>query len=357
MAHAVDQARFVKGLLVQQILEILPHLVLILPVPYVLLHVLKHLHHLDIGTAMLGTLQRGQGRRHTGVGVGSGGSYQVGSKGGVVTAAVLGMEGQTDIQHMGLPEGIGGIRPQQGEDVLCRRQFRPGRVDVQAAAALIVIGLIAVDAEHGEQGNKLDALAHDIGQRDVVGPVIVGGQVEDTAGQGVHDVMAGRLQNYVPHKIVGEGTIVRQLLGKPVQFLLGGQLAQQKQIGGLLKTKAPLLQSACHQLLHVHAAVIQLALTGNLLSVHDLLGHNIGDLGQSGKHTLTVQITQAPLHIVLYKIAWIDAAVFFCHSRQALDFRRNITVIRIACHEKPPFSSHTQGTTPLPISSLLTIMP
>ena len=357
VAHAVDQARLVKGLLVEQGLEVVAHLVLVLPVPDGLLHVLKHLHHLDVGAAVPGALQGGQGGRHAGVGIGTGGGDHMGGKGGVVAAAVLGMEGQTDIQHMGLPEGIGGVGPQQGEDILRRGQLRPGGVDIQAAAALVVPGLIAVDAEHGEQGDELDALAHHIGQGDVVGPVVVGGQVEHAAGQGVHNVVAGGLEDDIPHKVIGQGAVVGQLLGEAVQLLLGGQLAQQQQVGGLLKAEAALLQGAGHQILHIYAPVVQLALAGQLLAVYHLLGNNIGDLGEAGKHALAVQVTQAPFHIILYVIARVDPAVFLRHARQGLDLRRNVAIVGIACHKKPPFSSLTGESAPLSFGSLLTIMP
>ena len=41
----------------------------------------------------------------------------MGGKRGVIAAAMVGVKGQADIQYMGFPEGIGGIWPQQGENV------------------------------------------------------------------------------------------------------------------------------------------------------------------------------------------------------------------------------------------------
>ena len=46
MTDAVDQPRAVKGLLVQEFLQIRRDLVVILPVADLLLHLLKHLHDL-----------------------------------------------------------------------------------------------------------------------------------------------------------------------------------------------------------------------------------------------------------------------------------------------------------------------
>ena len=56
MAHAVNQAGAVKGLLVQQLVEVGADLLLVAPVLDVGLDVLEHAHHLNVGAAMLGAL-------------------------------------------------------------------------------------------------------------------------------------------------------------------------------------------------------------------------------------------------------------------------------------------------------------
>ena len=98
----------------------------------------------------------------------------MGGKGRVIAAAVFGMKGKADVQHVGLPEGVGGVRPQQGEDVLRRGQLRLGGVYVKAVPALVGVGLVAVDAEYREQGDELETLAHDVGQGDIVAPLVIG---------------------------------------------------------------------------------------------------------------------------------------------------------------------------------------
>ena len=247
------------------------------------------------------------------------------------------MEGQADVQHVGLPEGVGGVRPQQGEDVLRRGQLRTGGVDVEAVALFIVIGLIAVNAEHRKQGDELDALAHDVGQGDIVRLVVIGGQVEHAAGQGVHDIAAGGLQNDIPHKIVGQGAVVGQLLLEVLQLLCVGQSPQQEQIGRLLKAKAALLQGPLHQALHVDAPIVELTVAGDLLAVHHLFGDDVGDLRQAGQNPLAVEIPQAALDVVLHIVLWINAAVLPGLGRQRLDFRGDVTIVRIARHRNPPF--------------------
>ena len=57
VTHTVNEASSVKCLLVQQGLEVMAHLVLVLPVLHLLFHVLKHSNDLDVGAAVLGPLQ------------------------------------------------------------------------------------------------------------------------------------------------------------------------------------------------------------------------------------------------------------------------------------------------------------
>ena len=130
VAHAVDESRPVEGPLVQQVLQVASHLVLVLPVPNGALHVLKHLDDLDVGPPVARALEGGQGGGHAGIGVGGRGGDHMGGEGGVVAPAVVSVEDQADVQHMGLPEGVGGIGPEQSEDVLRGGQLLTGGMDV-----------------------------------------------------------------------------------------------------------------------------------------------------------------------------------------------------------------------------------
>ena len=57
MAHTVDQACLVKGFLVEQGPQIIADCRFIVPVTQILLHVVEHFDHLDVGTAVFGTFQ------------------------------------------------------------------------------------------------------------------------------------------------------------------------------------------------------------------------------------------------------------------------------------------------------------
>ena len=106
----------------------------------------------------------------------------MGGESGVIAAAVLGVEHQADVQNVGLPEGVGGIGAQQGENVLGSGQLGAGRVDIERIALFVVVCLVAVHRVEGEGGDELHTLAHHIGQGDVVGLVVIRGDGEDAFG-------------------------------------------------------------------------------------------------------------------------------------------------------------------------------
>ena len=61
MAHAVDEAAVVKGLLIEDFPQVMAGLLRVGPVGQVALDVLDHLDDLDVGAAVTGPLQGGQG--------------------------------------------------------------------------------------------------------------------------------------------------------------------------------------------------------------------------------------------------------------------------------------------------------
>ena len=100
MSHAVDQSRMVKGFLVQEFFQVGSHFFFIFPVFQNGHHLIKHLYDFDIGAAVAGTLQRADRRRDHGIGVCQGRGYHMGGEGGVVTAAVLHVKDQSNVQNL-----------------------------------------------------------------------------------------------------------------------------------------------------------------------------------------------------------------------------------------------------------------
>ncbi len=114
-----------------------------------------------------------------------------------------------------------------------------GPVDVHAAVFfVVVIGVVAVHRQHGEDACQLDALAQHIGDVKVSGLGVVGGQRQHAAGHGVHDIVAGGLHDHVTGKVGGHGAALTQHPAELFQLFRGGQLTEQQQIARFLKGKA-----------------------------------------------------------------------------------------------------------------------
>ena len=309
MAHAVDQALLVERLAVHNAAQIISHGLLVQRVGDVGADVVHHLHDLDVRAAVLGALQAGKRRRDDGVGVRPGRGDDAGREGRVVAAAVLHVQQQCNVQHVGLEVGVLLVGTQHLQQVFRRGQARVGAVDVHAAAALIVIvGVVAVDRQHRENADELDALFQlglQVGLADVV---IVAGQRQHAAGQRVHQVVTGGLHDDVAHKVCRQVAAFGKAGGEALELLFVRQVAEQQQIGRALKRIALAAQTA-DQVIDVVAAVPELALAGNLLAVALLKGVDAGNVRDARQHALAVFVAQTALDVVLGKQRGIDAVV------------------------------------------------
>ena len=151
----------------------------------------------------------------------------MGGEGGVVTAAVLGVEDEGQVQDFGLELGILAVRPQDEQNVLRRGEVGLRVVDIQAVAVVIVaVGLVAVDRQKRKQGDELQTLPQHVFSRDIVGVFVIGIQREDTARQGVHHVRARRLHDDVPHEAGGQGAVIGEYLLEFRELLPGRQFTE-----------------------------------------------------------------------------------------------------------------------------------
>ena len=184
------------------------------------------------------------------------------------------------------------------QDVLCRGQVGVGAVDVHAVVVLIVVvGVVAVHRQHGELGDQPDALADGVAQV-AIDLVVVAGQGEDASGHGVHDVLGGGLHDHVPGEVGGQGTAVAEDAGELLQLLGVGQVAEEEEVGDLLKPKLVGAQAA-DEVFDVVPPVEQLALAGHPLAVHILEGDDLGDVGQARQDPHAVDVPKPPVHAVL----------------------------------------------------------
>ena len=295
VAHAVDQALAVKGLAVQQFFQVGFQFLVVLGVVQIFADVLHHLHHHQVGAAVARALEGAQRCRHGRIGIGAGGCDHTGGKGGVVAAAVLCMQQQGHIQHPRFQFGVLHIRAQHPQEVLCGGKLGVRTVDVHASVLfVVVVGVVAVHGQHGENARQLDALAQHIGDLQIVGHGVVGGQREHAAGHGVHDIMAGGLHDDIPGKVCGHGAALAQHPAELLQLFLRGQFAEQQQIGRLFKGETAAGRSP-DQVLDIIAAVKQLAVRRLFYAVHILKGADIGNIRQTRQHALAVFVAQARL--------------------------------------------------------------
>ena len=96
----------------------------------------------------------------------------MGGKGRVVAAAVFRMKNESQIENFCFKLGIFFIGSQKQENVLGGAQMPVGFVNKQAFFFIIVIVcLIAVDSQYGEQSDKLYALTQNV--RNIQGVCVV----------------------------------------------------------------------------------------------------------------------------------------------------------------------------------------
>ena len=273
MAHAVDQARMVEGLPVQEAVQIMSDLVLVRPVLYLRLHILKHLDHLDVRAAVAGALQGTDGRGHDGIGIRQGGGDHMGGEGGIVSAAVLHVEDHADIQDPRLQRRKLAVRAKDMEDIFRHGAFRERLVDEQAVAVMVMaVGLIAVNGQHRTEADELQALTQHIGKGNIIGPVVIGVERQDASCQCIHHILAGGFHDNVADEAGGKASVVDEKFFKFREFFLIGKLVEQEEICNLFVTEPAVLMETGYQIVHFVAPVKKPPVAGNRLPVHHFCG-------------------------------------------------------------------------------------
>ena len=99
----------------------------------------------------------------------------MGGKGGVITAAVLCVKNQADVQKLGFQRGEAGVGPQAVENIFGCREGRIGIVqDQRPVLVVMLVDLVAVDRQEREVGDQLQALAQNIDRRGLVRVGVIG---------------------------------------------------------------------------------------------------------------------------------------------------------------------------------------
>ena len=321
MTHAVDQTGVVEALLVQQTAQILAQRILILPVRHMRHQIVEHLAHLDIRTAVLGTLEGAERRRNCRIGVRAGGRYHMHGKGRIVAAAVLCVEHQREVKELCLEGGELAVGAEHVEDVLRKRKLRIRLADDEALPLLEVVRLIAVNRDQREQRDQRQTLAQYVRNGDVIRLFIIGIERKHALGEGVHHVVAGRLHDDVAGEDGRKHTQIREELHEIRELLLVGELAEQEEVGCLLEAGAVVRRKAGNELLDIDAAVIELAVTRNALPVHHFGGADIADMCQTCENALAVQIAQTAFDVVFGVELRVNGEAFAAKTCERIDFR------------------------------------
>jgi hypothetical protein len=212
---------------------------------------------------------------------------------------VLGVQHQAQVQQLGLLVGVLVVVPDRVEEVLRHAQALLRPVEVKRFVVVVVpLHREGVGHDDGHPGDELHGLAQLIGQGHVVRVVVIGIQSQHRAGQFVHHVGAGGLEDHILGKHPGQRAVVGQKLLKGGQLPAGGQGAHQQQIGGLLKAEPALAHKTVDQLLHVDPPVDQLAGHGDPLAVLDIVAQHVADLGHAGHDAGPVGVAQAAFYVI-----------------------------------------------------------
>ena len=283
---------------------------------------------------MLGALQRADGRRDGRIGVGAGAGQHAAGEGGAVTAAVVGVHQQAEVEQAGLLMGELLVVAVGAQDMLGRALPLGGKVEVHTRPVIdTALDLISVDHHRGQLGNQVDALAQDVGQAVVLGVLIVTVHGQHAARHLVHQVGGRGVQNHIVGKALGQLTVVLQQLAEFGILLLRGQRAEQQQPDDLLKHKAVMGVGLGGQRVNVDAAVDQPARNGhNRAVLLFIVTDNVGHVRDTGQHTGAVQIAQAALDAHLVRQMWVQRGVmlhiFVAEQLKLIRLqRRNVRVI------------------------------
>ena len=150
--------------------------------------------------------------------------------------------------------------------------------------------------------DRADDTALDNVLRGIVRTVVIGIEGEDTAGQLVHDVAAGGLEDHVLGEPGGHGACAGHDVVESLLLRLRGQRAEQQQIRDLLIAERAAFPMGLDNILDADAAVIELAGHGNAFAVHHIIALHAADLADADEHARAVRVAQAALDALVFKI-------------------------------------------------------
>ena len=131
-------------------------------------------------------------------------------EGGVVAAAVFGVQDEAQVEHLRFQLGVSAVLAQHIQDI-----FRGGKVlsrlvdEERGVRMVVLVRLLRIDGEQGELGDELQGLAQNVAFGDVVRFRVVRIEGKHAAGEHIHHVFRGGFHDDVPHEGGGKGAEIR----------------------------------------------------------------------------------------------------------------------------------------------------
>ena len=155
--------------------------------------------------------------------------------------------------------------------------------------------------------NQLQGLTQYIGDCHFIRVGIITVQRQNTSLQCIHLILAGSLHHYVTKELTGQFLKTLYNTHKASELLRCGQAAEQQQIGRLFKAISAIFK-ALDQIFYIISLEIQFAICRHLLSIHTLVGKDVGYLCQTCQYTFTIGITQTTFDVIFCIKFLIDLA-------------------------------------------------
>ena len=233
---------------------------------------------------MLAALERADGRRVRRVRVGIGRRQHARCERGVVTAAVLGVQAQHDVEHARFLRREMAIGTQHGQNGLGRRLTRNKAVhDHGLVVEARAFGVVREHHDARQTRNERKS------RRDLV--------VERAVfGIGVRRRVA---HDHGRRKAVGQLTEAVDNGNELAQLLLRGQFAHQQQVRDLFVCKTPVKRCALQQVADAVAAEREHAFVRTLVSFGKHVAVHVGDIRHACDDARSVGVAQAALHAIL----------------------------------------------------------
>ena len=139
---------------------------------------------------------------------------------------------------------------------------------------------------------------------------VVGIQKKNRAGQHVHDVRRGVLQDHRCGEAIGQLALRIDRGDEGVKLVSRGQLTEKEQVGYLFEAETSRGALLTEQVGDLVAAQAQRALVRQLVAIGEQIAVHVRDVRHTRENAGAVGIAQASLHAELLVIGWVDAIDF-----------------------------------------------